>query len=163
MDISITVIVINLFVLLSLAISLFKSKEKTILSLKNALKSLVGIMPYVIIIVLGIGLIQGFLSREIISGFLGEGSGFSGVFLAGLLGAILYIPAIVSFPLTASLIENGASIMVAAAFIITLTMVGLVTLPLEIKELGKKFAILRNLFSFIIALIIAIIMGVFLG
>ena len=70
MDISITVIVINLFVLLSLAISLFKSKEKTILSLKNALKSLVGIMPYVIIIVLGIGLMQEFLSREIISGFL---------------------------------------------------------------------------------------------
>jgi len=58
MGISITVIIINLFVLLSLAISLFKSKEKTILSLKNAFKSLVGIMPYVIIIVLGIGLMK---------------------------------------------------------------------------------------------------------
>ncbi|HDH27594.1 MAG TPA: permease, partial [Euryarchaeota archaeon] len=47
--------------------------------------------------------------------------------------------------------------------ITTLTMVGFVTLPLEIKVLGKKLAILRNLFSFIIALIIAVIMGVILG
>lgn len=163
MGISLTVILINLFVFLILVISLFKSKEKTILSLKNAIKSFVGIMPYVIIIVLGIGLMQGFLSKEVISGFLGESSGFSGVFLSGFLGAILYIPAIVSFPLTASLIDSGVSIMVAAAFITTLTMVGLVTLPLEIKELGKKFAILRNLLSFVIAIIIAIIIGVFLG
>lgn len=99
-------------------------------------------MPYVVIIVLAIGLMQGFLSKEIISGFLGESSGFSEVFLAGLLGAILYIPAIVSFHLTASLINSGASIMVAVVFITTLTMVGFLILPLEIKELGKKFAIL---------------------
>jgi len=163
MGISSAVIIINLFVFLTLVISLFRSKEKTKSGLKNALKSLIGIMPYVIIIVLGIGLMQGFLSKEIISEFLGEASGLLGVFLAGLLGAILYMPALVSFPLTASLIDSGASIMVAAAFITTLTMVGFVTLPLEMKELGKKFAILRNLLSFVIALIIAILMGVFLG
>jgi len=163
MGISITVIVINLFVFIALAISLFKSKEKTKLGLKSAFKSLMGITPYVIIIILCIGVMQGFLSKEIISSFLGENSGFTGVILAGFLGAILYIPAIVAFPLTASLIDNGASIMVAAAFITTLTMVGFITLPLEIKELGKKFAILRNLLSFVIAIIIAFLIGVFLG
>ncbi len=163
MGISITVIVINLFVFIALVISLFKSKEKTKSGLKNAVKSLMGIMPYVIIIILGIGVMQGFLSKEIISSFLGENSGFWGVILAGLLGAVLFIPALISFPLTASLIDSGASIMVAAAFITTLTMVGFITLPLEIKELGKKFALLRNLLSFIIAIIIAVLIGVFLG
>jgi uncharacterized membrane protein YraQ (UPF0718 family) len=120
-------------------------------------------MPYVIIIILFIGIMLGFLPKEIIIQYLGESSGFSGVIFAGIVGAILYVPALVSFPLVASLIESGASLMVAAAFITTLTMVGFVTLPLEIKELGKKLAILRNLFSFIIALIIAVIMGVILG
>ncbi len=163
MGISITVIVINLFVFVALAISLFKSKEKTKLGLKSAFKSLIGMMPYVIIIILGIGVMQGFLSKEIISSLLGENSGFLGVILAGFLGAILYIPALVSFPLTASLIDSGASIMAAAAFITTLTMVGFITLPLEKKELGKKFALLRNLLSFIIAIIIAVLIGVFLG
>jgi hypothetical protein len=41
-------------------------------------------------------------------------------------------------------------------------MIGFVTLLLEIKEMGKKFAILRNSISFIIAIIIAIIIGVLL-
>jgi uncharacterized membrane protein YraQ (UPF0718 family) len=163
MSISVTVIVINLFVFIALVISLFKSKEKTKLGFKNAFKSLIGILPYVIIIILGIGVMQGFLSKEIISSFLGENSGFWGVILAGLLGAVLFIPALISFPLTASLIDSGASIMVAAAFITTLTMVGFITLPLEIKVLGKKFALLRNLLSFIIAIIIAVLIGVFLG
>jgi len=38
-------------------------------------------------------------------------------------------------------------------------MIGIVTLPLEIKELGKKVALLRNGISFVFAIIIALIMG----
>jgi len=162
MDINIPFIVINIFVLVSLIVSFFKSKEKSLHGLRNAVKSFIGMMPYILIIVLFIGTMQGFLSKEIITQYLGKSSGFGSVIFAGLVGAILHIPSLVSFPLVASLIESGASVMIAAAFITSLTMVGFVTLPLEIKILGKKIAILRNLFSFIIALIIAVIMGVIL-
>jgi hypothetical protein len=41
----------------------------------------------------------------------------------------------------------------------TLMMVGVVTLPLEIKYFGKKAAILRNAFNFIAAIIIGILIG----
>jgi len=41
-------------------------------------------------------------------------------------------------------------------------MIGTITLPLEIKELGKKMAILRNGLSFVIAIIIALVMGAIL-
>ena len=41
-------------------------------------------------------------------------------------------------------------------------MVGIVTTPIEIKTLGKKFTIMRNGLGFIAALVIAGIMGVFL-
>ncbi len=162
MGINIPLIVINIFVLISLIVSFFKSKEKSLQGLRIAVKSFIGMMPYILIIVLFIGLMQGFLSKEIITQYLGKSSGFGGVIFAGLVGAILHIPSLVSFPLVASLLESGASVMIAAAFITTLTMVSFVTLPLEIKILGKKIAILRNLFSFIIALIIAVIMGVIL-
>ena len=163
MGVNLLIVIINIFVLVSLMVSFFKSKEKSLQGLGIAVKSFVKMMPYIIIIILFIGIVQGFLSKDIIAQYLGESSGFSGIIFAGIVGSILHIPSLISFPLVASLIESGASIVVAVAFITTLTMVGFVTLPLEIKVLGKKLAILRNLFSFIIALIIAVIMGAILG
>jgi uncharacterized membrane protein YraQ (UPF0718 family) len=120
------------------------------------------ILPTVFSIILLIGLLLTFIPKELITKIIGDKSGVSGTFAAALLGTVLHIPAIVAFPLAASLIEGGASISSVAAFITTLTMMGFVTLPLEIKEMGKKFALLRNGFSFLIAIIIALIIGVLL-
>jgi uncharacterized membrane protein YraQ (UPF0718 family) len=120
------------------------------------------ILPTVFSIILLIGLLLTFIPKELITKIIGDKSGVSGTFAAALLGTVLHIPAIVAFPLVASLIEGGASISSVAAFITTLTMMGFVTLPLEIKEMGKKFALLRNGFSFLIAIIIALIIGVLL-
>jgi uncharacterized membrane protein YraQ (UPF0718 family) len=50
--------------------------------------------------------------------------------------------------------------MPAVAFLTTLTMVGVVTFPLEKQEFGLKFTATRNLVSFVFAIIIAIFMGV---
>ena len=162
MGINLALIVANIFVLIVLIVSFSKSKEKSLQGLRIAVKSFVEMMPFIFIIILLIGLMQGFLSSETITQYLGESSGFKGVILAGIIGTILHLPALLSFPLVASLIENGAGIMVATVFITTSTMISWVTLPFEIKELGKKMAILRNFFSLIIALIIAVIMGVLL-
>jgi hypothetical protein len=38
-------------------------------------------------------------------------------------------------------------------------MIGIVTLPVEIKELGKGMAVLRNGLSFFIAIVIGVLMG----
>jgi len=157
-----TVIIINLIALILLLFSVVKSKSKTIKSLKIALKTFFRIFPTIIIIVVFIGFLLGFLPPEIISAVVGDQAGFLGVLAAAVLGSVLFIPALISFPLAASLLKGGASIMSVAAFITTLTMVGVVTLPLELREMGKKITILRNIFSFIFAVIIALIMGVIL-
>jgi uncharacterized membrane protein YraQ (UPF0718 family) len=73
------------------------------------------------------------------------------------------IPALISFPLAASLLRSGATVTTIAAFITTLVMVGFVTAPMEVKALGRKFTLLRNGLSFVAALIIAGLMGVILG
>ena len=127
-----------------------------------AARSFLRIIPIVLIIIIVIGLLLGFVPPNEISRIVGEQAGFGGVLLIALLGAILHIPALISFPLAASLLKSGASITAVAALITTLTMIGVVTLPLEIKELGKKIALLRNGISFIIAIIIALIMGAIL-
>jgi uncharacterized membrane protein YraQ (UPF0718 family) len=157
-----TVIVINMIAISWLSYSLFKSKEKTVRSLKAAFTALIKTLPAIIIIILFIGFLLGFLPQEIISKAVGDQAGFLGILITAAVGSILFIPAIIAFPLSASLLEGGASIMSIAAFITTLTMVGIVTLPIELKELGSKITILRNLFSFLFAIVIAMIMGAIL-
>ena len=154
-----TTIFINIFTMSCLIFAFIKDRAKTKRSLILAVKSFFRIIPTVLIIIILIGLLLGFVPSSEISKIVGEQSGVGGVILVALFGAILHIPALISFPLAASLLESGASTAAVAAFITTLTMIGTVTLPLEIKELGKKIALLRNGISFIIAIIIAFIMG----
>ncbi len=159
---NVTAIFINLIAIVGLLIAFYRNREKALMSLKVAVKGFIKMLPMVLIIILGIGLLLGLVSPDTISQFAGEQSGFWGVLIVGLLGAVLFIPALLSFPLAASLLDGGASVSVVVAFITTLTMIGTVTLPLEIKELGKKMALLRNGMSFLIAILIAFIMGAIL-
>lgn len=159
---NVTVIFINIFACGCLVFSFLKDRKKTKQSLLGAAKSFIRILPIVFIIIIFIGLLLGFVPQTQVSKIAGEHAGFWGVFLIALLGAIMHIPSLIAFPLAASLLKSGASITAAAAFITTLTMIGTITLPLEIKELGKKVALLRNGISFIIAIVIALIMGVIL-
>ena len=159
---STTAVIINLLALGCLVFALIKDRGKTRQSVQVALKSFFRILPTVLLIIVIIGLLMAFLPPDQISRFVGEQAGFGGILTIAALGAVLHIPALVSYPLAASLLQSGASIAAVAAFITTLTMVGVVTLPLEIKELGKRIALLRNGLSFIIAIAIALIMGVIL-
>jgi len=157
-----TAIFINVFAIGCLIFTFIKDRTKTKQALTVALKSFFRILPIVLIIIIFIGLLLGFVPQSQISKIVGEQAGFSGVLVVALLGAFLHIPSLISFPLAASLLKSGASITSTAVFITTLTMIGMVTLPLEIRELGKKMAFLRNGISFIIAIIIGIIMGAIL-
>jgi len=157
-----TTIFINILAVACLIVALIKDREKAKESLKMAAKSFVKILPPVLIIVIFIGLLLGFVPPSEISRFIGKESGFLGVLIIAAVGAIMYIPSLIAFPLAASLLGSGASIEAIAVFITTLTMIGVVTLPLEIKELGKKIALLRNGISFIIAILIALIIGMML-
>ncbi|HEC87945.1 MAG TPA: permease [Thermoplasmata archaeon] len=159
---NVTAIIINGIAVIGLLIAFIKDKKKTIKSLKMAGKSFIKMLPMVFVIIIVIGLLLGFVSPDQISKFVGEQSGFGGILFVSVAGAVMHIPALLSFPLASSLLKDGASVSAVAAFITTLTMIGTITLPLEIKELGKKMAILRNGLSFIVAIIIALIMGVIL-
>lgn len=110
-----------------------------------------------------IGLLLGFVSQSFITAVLGEGSGLLGVLTAVILGSVLHIPALVAFPLAASLVRVGASSLTVAVFISTLTMVGFVTLPLEVRVIGRRFALLRNALSLVSAMLVGLLVGVVLG
>ncbi len=159
---STTALVINGFAVIALIFSFTKNREKSIRALKVAGKSFLKILPMILIIVVLVGLLLGFLPPEGIEKFFGAQSGILGTLIIGGAGAILHIPSLIAFPLAGSLVESGASVSSAAAFITTLTMIGTVYLRVEIKILGKKFALLRNGLSFLVAMAISLLMGLIL-
>ena len=140
--------------------SLVKSKETTVDAMKKSRRMMGSMIGEIVAIIFMIGLVLTFIPPETIKTVLGTSSTYISTFFSALVGSVTLIPAFVAFPLVGSLVDVGASIVPAVAFLTTLTMVGIVTFPLEKKEFGTKFAILRNLFSFGFAIIIAFMMGV---
>lgn len=153
-------LILYVIAIFALVFSFIKSKEKTRMGLKKAWKSFENIMPQVLAILILIGMILAILTPDQISQLLGEDSGWIGVLVAAGIGSITLIPGFVAFPLAAALLDNGAGYMQIAAFVSTLMMVGVVTLPVEIEYFGKKASLIRNTSAFIFSLAVAVVMGV---
>jgi uncharacterized membrane protein YraQ (UPF0718 family) len=146
-----------------LVISLVRDRGKTRAALLKAWKAFENILPQFLSTLLIIGMALSVLDAATISKFAGRESGFLGVLGLGLLGAITLIPAFIAFPLAASLLKNGAGYMQLGAFVSTLMIVGVLTLPVEMKYFGKKAALLRNGLSFLFSFGIAYVIGAVLG
>lgn len=153
-----TTILTYLLTIILLLVSFVKNKEKTKQAFKVSKKAFLKTNPGLLTLIGFVGLTLGILTPETISRIVGESAGSTGTIIAAIVGGITLIPAMIAFPLADTLLKSGATIMTISAFVSTLVMVGAVTMPIEIKAFGKKFTILRNSISFILALLIAWIM-----
>lgn len=145
-----------------LILSFINDKKKTKIALMKAWKSFENILPQFLSILLLIGIMLAILSPDTISKLIGKESGWIGMIIAGFVGSITLIPGFVAFPLAAALLNNGAGFMQIAVFVSTLMMVGIVTIPVEIKYFGKKATFTRNISAFIFSFVAAIVIGVIL-
>lgn len=145
-----------------LMVALIKSKERTLVAMKQSKGMMKHMLGDIIAIIFLIGLVLTFIPPASIESVLGSSNVTFATLAAAVAGSVTLIPAFVAFPLVGSFIDMGASIVPAVAFLTTLTMVGIVTFPLEKKEFGLKFAVTRNALSFASALVIAVLMGVVL-
>ena len=146
-----------------LVVSFVKDKAKTKKALMKAWKVFEKILPEFLIVVLLVGIMMASLDAETISGIIGADSGWIGVVLAAIVGSVTLIPGFIAFPTAALLLQGGAGYMQIGAFVSTLMMVGVVTLPVEIKYFGKKLAFLRNIFAFLFSFLVAYIIGLVVG
>jgi uncharacterized membrane protein YraQ (UPF0718 family) len=141
-----------------LGVSFFKEKQKTMEALKATLKIFYTVIPVLVFVFVLMGLIQAYVSRETIASILGQKSGILGILYAEIVGCIaLFMPPAV-FPFAGYLHQNGASYGSIAAFVFTAILIGITTLPIEIKFLGKRFTIFRNIFTFVLTFFIALLM-----
>lgn len=152
-------IILYLLAVAFLGLSFMKDRNKTKKALMKAWKSFENILPQFLSILIIIGIMLAVLSPEAISKLIGRQSGWIGIIVAALIGSITLIPGFIAFPLAAALYNSGAGIVQIAVFVSTLMMVGVVTIPLEIKYFGKKVTVIRNSLAFGFSFIVAIVIG----
>ena len=145
-----------------LVISFIANRQKTLMGLKRGGMMFKNILvPFLNILIL-VSIALYLISPSVISRYLGPESGALGLGIAAVVGSITLIPGFISYPIAKGLITQGASYTVVATFMTTLMMVGVVTLPLEIRYFGKRVAITRNLLNFVAAIIIGLVVGLVL-
>jgi uncharacterized membrane protein YraQ (UPF0718 family) len=146
-----------------LLLSWFKDRQKTKMALKKSWKAFENILPQFLIIILIVGMALAVLNPDVISRLIGQESGWFGLVIASIIGSITLIPGFVAFPLASALLKSGAGFMQIAIFISTLMMVGIVTIPVEMKYFGKKATLTRNILAFAFSYVVAITIGVVLS
>jgi uncharacterized membrane protein YraQ (UPF0718 family) len=149
--------------IIGLAISFFKDRQKTKAALMKAWKAFENILPQLLTIFLILAFALAIFPPETIRKLLGSESGVLGILAAALIGSVTLMPGFVAFPLAAALLKSGAGYMQLAAFVSTLMMVGIITIPIEKKTFGMKATITRNASAFVFSFVVAVVMGVVLG
>ena len=146
-----------------LLVSLIKDPKKTVRALKIASKKIYHILPAFLSMLVLVSIILFLVPNSLISHYLGGNGKLVGVIIASVFGSITLMPGFISFPLCGILLQKGVSYMVLSAFSTTMMMVGVITFPVEKAYFGVKVTILRNVISYFIALVIALVTGIYFG
>ena len=147
----------------ALLLSALTNRQKTRKALHIAYKRLMKILPAMLMMVICVSFLPVHTSETSLLRYLGNENLGVSVLFASALGSITMLPGFIAFPLCGILAEKGVAYMVISAFTTTLMMVGILTYPVEKAYLGHRVTILRNVLSFGIALIVAIVTGIAFG
>lgn len=117
-------------------------------------KSLLAVMPVLFATVLIIALSLAVIPSSLYTHWLKSEGVISGL-LASIVGSVSAGSPIISYIISGELLKEGVSLTVVTIFIVSWVTVGIVQIPAESIILGKKFAILRNVSSFILVFLVA--------
>jgi len=125
-------------------------------SVSKSAKSLGNTIPVLAGVILLVGLANTLIPKSLYSSIFSNNLFFDSIIGSGL-GSILAGNPITSYILGGEFLNQGISLVAVTAFLVSWVTVGLVQLPAESLLLGKKFAILRNILSFVFSILVAII------
>ena len=113
--------------------------------------------------VLCMGLLLAFVDESVIRQIVGRESGMPGIVLSGLIGSVTLIPAFAAYPAAAELLRVTGGYAQVTMLITSLMMVGIVTLPMEMRFFGVKAAVWRNALGLLYSFALALVMGAIYG
>ncbi len=125
-------------------------------SYKKALKGFSKNIPLIAGVLLLLGLIKNYITKEIITKIF-VGKIFQDSLVGSIIGSISAGNPITSYIIGGELLNQGISLFAVTAFIVAWVTVGLVQFPAEAETLGKKFSAIRNISSFVLSMVVALI------
>ena len=132
--------------------------KKETLSLKKAFKkafvNFISITPMMLAVIGLVGIMQVYLSPEILSTFFGYGS-MTDTLVGTAAGAVSMGQGMISYVVAEGLMEQGVSHYALSAFILAWVTLGVVQLPAEASVFGVKFTLYRNILTWISTIAIA--------
>lgn len=116
--------------------------------------SILDALPIVTGMLLLTSLLVVLLPGETLARLFGRG-GFADVWIAAALGSVAAGSPIAGYVLGGELLAQGASLTAVTALLVTWVTVGVAQLPAEALLFGWRFAVLRNVVSFLLAIAVA--------
>ena len=121
---------------------------------RKTLRTFINVLPIIIGMILATSLVVTMFSEQLSSGLFGNGE-IIDTLLGASIGSIAAGHPLASYIFGGELLGGGVSLVAVTALLVTWVTVGIVQLPAEALMLGTRFALYRNIVSFISAIAIA--------
>lgn len=123
-------------------------------SFKKTVRTFINVLPIIVGMILMTSLVVTVFSEQISAGLFGNGNVLD-TLLGASIGGIAAGHPLASYLLGGELLSGGVGLIAVTALVVTWVTVGIVQLPAEALMLGSRFAVVRNIISFVAAIAIA--------
>lgn len=148
-----------LFVILILVTIFEKSTGiKAFNSAKDSFLQMLSVLPPIMVL---IGLIDEWVSRESMMKYMGDDSGIMGIAIAITFAAFAAGPMYAAFPFTAVLLKKGVKFTNVIIFMNSWCVIKISTLLFEISSLGYKFTFYRLIIDFVGVIVMGYLVNYF--
>jgi uncharacterized membrane protein YraQ (UPF0718 family) len=130
-------------------------KKDIVSTLFKAFKSFGTSSPIILGVILVLGLFRTFVSKQMLSAL------FTGEFLrdtviSALIGSISAGNPVNSYIIGGELVKENVSLIAITSFLVAWVTVGIIQFPAEATILGRRFACVRNILGYILAILVSI-------
>lgn len=126
-------------------------------------KVLWSILPLLVFAFLVAGFVQALVREETVRRWLGAESGWRGIALACVAGALMPGGPYAYYPVAAVLLKSGAGLGVLVAFVTAKNLWSVTRLPMEFALLGPRLTIVRFLLTLVVPPVVGVLAQVLFG
>ncbi len=129
--------------------------NKLVSAVKRASRSMASSLPLILLITFLLSVLKVVVPASAYSYVFRRN--FFDILIGDVLGSVSAGNPVTSYIIGGELLKQNISLFAVTAFIVAWVTVGIVQFPAESKLLGKKFAIYRNISSFILAIFVSLL------
>ena len=158
-----TTIIIGVIALGLFLLAYFRGRGEHIAGLKQSLDMTVEILPMLALSFIVAGMAQVLIPRDIMAKWVGPESGFKGIMMGSVAGAISPGGPYVNFPIVAGFLKAGAGVATMVAFMTAWSLWPVMRIILEVGIIGWKFTAIRVACTFFVPPLAGFLSMIFFG